>query len=50
MKPNHKQKTTIDILDTKTNTKKNSRSNKKYFQNKKTTFYPRQKKYQQQYN
>lgn len=35
MKPNHKQKTTIDILDTKTNTKKNSRSNKKYFQNKK---------------
>ena len=49
MKPNHKQKTTIDILDTKTNTKKNSRSNKKYFQNKKQHSI-HGKKYQQQYN
>ena len=30
MKPNHKQKTTIDILDTKTNTKKESTLQQKY--------------------
>lgn len=43
MKPNHKQKTTIDILDTKTNTKKRIHAPIKNIFKTKTTFYPRQK-------